>query len=366
MVEAPKLAMRDFVGTEILSLHGAYHGMSLATMSPAGIAPDRAWFPGAVRWPTFRQVPNADTYRNPLGDGPDAWRASVRALENALDGGYRQVAALVMEEPSRARAARRLSARVLPRGPTRPPRARCAADRRRDPDGHGPLRRCGVRELFDVRPTCSPPEVIMAACPWVLVAGDGLVSEEIEAEPWNILTFMNQPLAVPRAWLSWTWSRTSGWSSAPATSAPGADSRALELAGRFEVVGDVRGPGLFVGIDYVLDRDCKTAATAACAEARATSTTACSASSAASTATSWSAAAHHPGRRLRADARPGGRRDRVHPAVRARPRQCRWQRPERTHMAKRVIRSDQGAPVVAGAYSQGWQAGGLPRGPAPG
>ena len=43
--------------------------------------------------------------------------------------------------------------------------------------------------------------------------------------------------------------------------------RALQLAGRFEVVGDVRGPGLFVGIDYVLDRDRKTAATAACAEA---------------------------------------------------------------------------------------------------
>ena len=92
---AVKLAMRVTGRTEILSLHGAYHGMSLGTMSLAGIAPDRAWFPGAVRWPTFRQVPNADTYRNPLGDGPDAWQASVRALENALDGGYRQVAALV-------------------------------------------------------------------------------------------------------------------------------------------------------------------------------------------------------------------------------------------------------------------------------
>ena len=42
-------------------------------------------------------MPNADTYRNPLGEGPDAWVASVRALENALDGGYGQVAAFVME-----------------------------------------------------------------------------------------------------------------------------------------------------------------------------------------------------------------------------------------------------------------------------
>ena len=42
-------------------------------------------------------MPNADTYRNPLGDGPDAWRASVRRAGNALDGGYGQVAAFVME-----------------------------------------------------------------------------------------------------------------------------------------------------------------------------------------------------------------------------------------------------------------------------
>src|SRR5919197_4523091 len=94
---AVKLAMRVTGRTEVLSLHGAYHGMSLATMSLSGIAPDRAWLPGAVRWPTFRQVPNADTYRNPLGAGPDAWRASLGALENAMDGGYGQVAAFVME-----------------------------------------------------------------------------------------------------------------------------------------------------------------------------------------------------------------------------------------------------------------------------
>jgi len=92
---AVKLAMRVTGRTEVLSLHGAYHGMSLATMGLAGIAGDRAWLPGAVRWPTFRQVPNADTYRNPLGEG--AWEASVRALESALDGGYGQVAAFVME-----------------------------------------------------------------------------------------------------------------------------------------------------------------------------------------------------------------------------------------------------------------------------
>jgi 4-aminobutyrate aminotransferase-like enzyme len=67
---AIKLAMRVTGRTEVLSLHGAYHGMSLATMGLAGIVGDRAWLPGAVRWPTFRQVPNADTYRNRSARGP--------------------------------------------------------------------------------------------------------------------------------------------------------------------------------------------------------------------------------------------------------------------------------------------------------
>ena len=39
------------------------------------------------------------------------------------------------------------------------------------------------------------------------------------------------------------------------------------LAGRSAVIGDVRGPGLFVGIDYVLDAGTKEPATAACADA---------------------------------------------------------------------------------------------------
>ena len=42
---AIKLAMRVTGRTEVLSLHGAYHGMSLATMGLAGIASDRPGCP---------------------------------------------------------------------------------------------------------------------------------------------------------------------------------------------------------------------------------------------------------------------------------------------------------------------------------
>ena len=193
---AIKLAMRVTGRTEVLSLHGAYHGMSLATMGLAGIAPDRAWLPGAVRWPTFRQVANADAYRNPLGDG--AWEASVGALENALDGGYGQVAAFVMEVVQG------------PNGHVVFPRPYYDAVQRAcrargvllivDEIQTG-LARCGAvwaSDLFDVQ-----PDILVAGKALgggvpigaVVVRGD-LVTTQIESEPWNILTFMNQPLAA--------------------------------------------------------------------------------------------------------------------------------------------------------------------------
>src|SRR5581483_7317965 len=40
-----------------------------------------------------------------------------------------------------------------------------------------------------------------------------------------------------------------------------------QLARRFDVIGDVRGPGLFIGVDFVEDRETKIPATAACRKA---------------------------------------------------------------------------------------------------
>src|SRR5438876_798161 len=84
-----------FERAEVLSLTGAFHGMSLATMGLTGMPALRNWLPGAVRWPTFRQIPSADAYRPPLGEGTENWRAAVHALEADLDGASSgQVAAL--------------------------------------------------------------------------------------------------------------------------------------------------------------------------------------------------------------------------------------------------------------------------------
>ena len=266
---AIKLAMRVTGRTEVLSLHGAYHGMSLATMSLAGIAPDRSWLPGAVRWPTFRQVPNADAYRNPLGEGPDAWQASVRALENALDGGYGQVAAFVMEVVQGPNGHV-----VFPPGYYEAVQRACRARGVLlivDEIQTG-LARCGATwacDLFGVRPDILVAgKALGGGVPFgALAVRADLVNEAIEAEPWNILTFMNQPLAAAAGSAVLDVVEQEGLTDRARDLGARATSRFRELAGRFDAIGDVRGPGLFVGVDFVLGRATKEPATTVCAEA---------------------------------------------------------------------------------------------------
>jgi 4-aminobutyrate aminotransferase / (S)-3-amino-2-methylpropionate transaminase / 5-aminovalerate transaminase len=264
---AIKLAMRVTGRTEVLSLHGAYHGMSLATMSLAGIVGDRSWLPGAVRWPTFRQVPNADTYRNPLGEG--AWEASVRALESALDGGYGQVAAFVME------IVQGPNGHVLfPPGYYEAVQRVC---RERDvllivDEIQTGLARCGATwacDLFGVRPDMLVAgKALGGGVPiGVLAARADLIDEGIESGAWNILTFMNQPLAAAAGMAVLDVVAEESLAERARELGARATERFRELADRCTVIGDVRGPGLFVGIDYVLDRGTKRPASAACADA---------------------------------------------------------------------------------------------------
>jgi 4-aminobutyrate aminotransferase-like enzyme len=264
---AVKLAMRVTGRTEVLSLHGAYHGMSLATMGLAGIAGDRAWLPGAVRWPTFRQVPNADTYRNPLGQG--AWEASVRALESALDGGYGQVAAFVME------IVQGPGGHVLfPPGYYQAVQRAC---RQRDvllivDEIQTGMARCGTTwacDLFGVR-----PDILVAGKALgggvpigVVAARADLIDDAIESEPWNILTFMNQPLAAAAGLAVLDIVAEERLAERARDLGVRATERFRALAQGSAVIGDVRGPGLFVGIDYVLDTGTREPATAACADA---------------------------------------------------------------------------------------------------
>ncbi len=267
---AVKFAIRVTGRGEVLSLSGGYHGMSLATMSLGGMPALRKWLPGGVHWPTFRQVPSGDAYRPPLdAGGTDSWRASVRALETGIEGGYGQVAALVME---------------LVQGP----------------NGHAVF---PAEYYHEVQRVCREKNVLlivdeiqtglarcgsMWACdfygvkPDILVAGKALgggvpigvfitrkdlIPDGLESEIWHMLTFMNQPLAAAAGLAVLEIVEREGLIERARDLGARATARFKEMATRYETIGDVRGPGLFIGVDYVEDRDTKLPATAACREA---------------------------------------------------------------------------------------------------
>lgn len=266
---AIKFAIRVTGRSEVLSLTGAYHGMSLATMGLTGMPNLRRWMPGGVRWPTFRQIPSADAYRPPLGDGSDG-RAAVHALEADLDGASSgQVAALVME---------------IVQGPNGhvvfPPEYYRGIQRVCRERGvllivdeiQTGLCRCGTTwacDLFDVR-----PDILVAGKALgggvpigAFIARKDLIPDTLELDGWHMLTFMNQPLSAAAGLAVLDIVEKENLAERARTLGAQATEHFRELARRFEVIGDVRGPGLFIGVDFVEDRRTKTPATAACRKA---------------------------------------------------------------------------------------------------
>lgn len=266
MEAALKLAIRVTGKTEVLSLHGAYHGMSLATMGLCGIPALREWFPGGLRWPTFYQVASGDAFRASLGSPA----ASARAFEAALDGGsYGQVAALVIElvqgpgghvvfDPQYYREVQRVCRDreiLLIVDEVQTGLARC-----------GSLWAC---DLFDVRPDILViGKAFGGGFPFgAIIARGDLISDELEMEPWHILTFMNQPLQAAAGLAVIDVVEREGLVERARVLGDYARRRLLEMGERYEVIGDVRGPGLFIGVDLVRDRQTKEPASDACRKA---------------------------------------------------------------------------------------------------
>jgi 4-aminobutyrate aminotransferase-like enzyme len=267
---AIKFAIRVTGRGEVLSLSGGYHGMSLGTMSLCGMPSLRQWFPGGVGWPTFRQVPSADCYRPELGvHGQDSWTVAARALESALDGGFRQVAAVLMEviqgpaghvlfpaeyyhEVQRACRERGV---LLIMDEIQTGLARC-----------GRLWAC---DIFDVRPDILVVgKALGGGVPiGAFITRKELIPEGLETEPWHILTFMNQPLAAAAGLAVLEIVQNERLADRAGTLGEQATAKFREMAERYDVIGDVRGPGLFIGIDFVKDRTTKAPATEACQEA---------------------------------------------------------------------------------------------------
>jgi 4-aminobutyrate aminotransferase-like enzyme len=267
---AVKFAMRVTGRAEVLSLSGAYHGQSLATMGLGGMPALRKWMPGAVRWPNFRQVPSGDAYRPLLGEGPDSCTAAIHALEADLDTASScQVAALIMEVVQGPNG-HSVFEKDYYAGVQQVCRKRgvlLIVD-----EVQTGLCRCGTTwacDLFDVQPDILVVgKALGGGFPiGAFVTRKELIPTGLESEPWHMLTFMNQPLAAAAALAVLDIAEKENLSERARVLGAQFTEGLTSLARRYDVIGDVRGPGLFVGVDFVEDQRTKAPATDACRKA---------------------------------------------------------------------------------------------------
>jgi 2,2-dialkylglycine decarboxylase (pyruvate) len=94
-----------------------------------------------------------------------------------------------------------------------------------------------------------------------------LVPEGVEEEPWHVVTFMNQPLQAAAGLAVIGVVEREALVERANVLGHRATSFLSGVRERYRVVGDVRGPGLFIGIDLVEDRVSRRPASAACRKA---------------------------------------------------------------------------------------------------
>ena len=262
---AIKLAIELTGRTGVVSLTGAYHGQSLGTMSLCGMPALRDRIPEPLRSPTYGQILSADPYRPWTSDLEGDWKASLQALEARGD----EVAAVIIE-PIQAVAGHVVFTPEYYADVQRVCRERgilLIAD-----EIQTALGRCGALwgcELVALRPDIiTTGKAFGAGLPYgaIHVRGD-LVTDELERSPWHMVSAQGNPLqaAVALAVIG----IVEGEGLVERSRALGDRARRCfeEMAERYDVIGDIRGPGLFIGVDLVEDRATRMPATAACEEA---------------------------------------------------------------------------------------------------
>lgn len=255
---AIKLAMRITGRPSAIFLSNAYHGQTLATMTLSSALTGEP----QVRWPGFRRVPSPDAYR-----APDSLGEAIAALERELAVG--DVAAVVMEVvqgPGGHVVFRREFYEAVQRA-CRAHGVLLAIDEIQTGFGRtGSMFAC---QLVGLEPDIiAVGKAIGGGVPiGAIIARGALIPDGLEREYWHIQTFMNQPLAAAAGIAVLDVIRDEGLVERAQALGAEATSFFKELGERYDVVGDVRGPGLFVGIDFVADRETKEPATEACAQA---------------------------------------------------------------------------------------------------
>jgi 4-aminobutyrate aminotransferase-like enzyme len=267
---AIKFVMRITGRTQVLSLSGAYHGQSLATMGLCGMPGLRKLIPDSLRSPNFRQVPSGDAYRSPLGGSPDNFSGAIHALEAELDGANSGKVAALLVEVVQGPNGHSVFVPEYYRSVEKVCRERgvlLIID-----EVQTGLGRCGSTwacDLFEMRPDILViGKALGGGVPiGAFITRPDLIPDGLESEPWHMLTFMNQPLAAAAGLAVLDIVEKEKLAERARKLGAQATESFRNLARRYDVIGDVRGPGLFIGVDFVENRDTKVPATAACAKA---------------------------------------------------------------------------------------------------
>lgn len=255
---ALKLIMKTSGKGEFIALHYSYHGLSLATMSLGGMPSLREWVPGGLRWPGFQQVPNPYCYRCPFGASEESCDLEcVRAFKAVLDHGTsNHVAALILE-------------------PVQGPGGHIELPRRYVDEVSNICRSRGILIIADEVQTglgrCGSwfASDLYGLEPDVLVIGkalgggypigaaafsDKIAEREVENSTWHSLTFQNDPLGAAVGLAVLGVIENEHLIERARLIGERIRKQLHEWEEDFNVIGDIRGPGLFLGVDLVRDR----------------------------------------------------------------------------------------------------------------
>lgn len=255
---ALKLIMKQTRKTEVISLYYSYHGLSLGTMSLSGLPWLRSFIPGGLRWPGFQQIPNAYCYRCYYGlKYPDCGLACARELEYIIKFGSSGNVGAFIIEPIQGPGGHI----EFPKDYYQEVRDICdenevilIAD-----EVQTGLGRCGslfASQLYDLKPdVLIMGKALGGGLPiGAAVFKEDLTPSELENESWHSLTFQNNPLICAAALTSLNIITEEKLPERAMMLGKRCRKALSDLMDECTIIGDVRGSGLFIGIELVKDR----------------------------------------------------------------------------------------------------------------
>lgn len=259
---ALKGAMRITGKKEVISLYFGYHGGTIACLS-LGQPWHREGYPTV---PGFRQIPPPYCYRCFYGKTyPECDFECARALEGAIEyGTYNNVAAFVAEPIQGS------GGHVLPPDKEYFKIVRETCDEHdvlliddEVQTGFGRTGKMWGCEYFDFQPDIMTISKAMGGGVPIgaAVFREDILPEDFEEKFWHIFTFGGGPLGCAAASAVVDVIVDEDLPNQAAKTGKSMTARLMDMRDERRLIGDIRGPGLFIGVELVRDRKTKEKAT---------------------------------------------------------------------------------------------------------